>query len=549
MNRVYALLAMLTLIASGGCTREPTQKETLKEVYTPTFARVPDSPPVSGTLDQLREDWSGPGGDRLRRDLRSLQALLVGLAALTVLLVAFDWRRPNSARNIDLVLMWVTSALFFDVMRFFNLLNRAAYVALMDWIFIAVFAFSVLLLGRSLLRCTRPLTEPWRPNLRTPTLGLLAACLLIVDLAILFKKPPDDAGWFVNLGAQRLRERGRLPYGDPILTGTPAAAYGPLLYVAHVPFQLIVAPRVVNPTAPDKPPLGEQSTYFLPPTLATSLCTAAFHLLGLAALWVSARRLAGAQVAWGLVCLYCGSLAILGIGGDDYAVGGITFVSHVAPASAVLLAFAALSKPGVSGALLAASAGLGFYPAFMAPAWLGYYWNSREGRVRFLVAFGVTCAAIVLAVLLLSRPTAEYGRVGTIMRDTFGHHTDPSGYGSSPFGFWGQRGGMRRLFATPLVGTSGLTSPAWLVFAGVLVLTFFLLRGRSPVELALASGAVAIGATLVKPHATGTYMAWYYGLLLIGFFAGPWLPPVRGRTFTGLDSRFKINTLWHKFTR
>jgi hypothetical protein len=75
--------------------------------------------------------------------------------------------------------------------------------------------------------------------------------------------------------------------------------------------------------------------------------------------------------------------------------------------------------------------------------------------------------------------------------------------------------------STPLVGHSGLTSPAWLIFGGLIVLTFFVVRGRSPVELALAAGAVAIGATLVKPHATGTYMAWYYGLLLIGFLAQP----------------------------
>jgi hypothetical protein len=161
----------------------------------------------------------------------------------------------------------------------------------------------------------------------------------------------------------------------------------------------------------------------------------------------------------------------------------------------------------------------------MAPAWLGHYWTDRPARTRFAAAFGITCLAIVIGVLLLSRPTAEHGRIGTIMRDTFGHHTDPAGYGSSPFGFWGQRTGVRRAFSTPLVGESGLTTPAWLMFAALVVLTFFLVRGRSTVELALASGAVAVGATLVKPHATGTYMAWYYGLLLIGFFAGGRLPP------------------------
>ena len=519
--RCSIVLLALVLCAPSGCARARSEKEPLRELYTPTFARIPDSPAASETLHQLRDDWRAPAGDRFRRDLRSFQAAGVAVSAIVVLIVAFDWRRVRSPRNIDIVLLYATGLLFFDVMRFFDVLNRPAYVALMDWIFCCVFALSALLIVRAVRRCVRPLNARWQPNLRPSILVVLAALLLIVDLTILFSKPPDDAGWFVNLGAQRLRERGRLPYGDPILTGTPAAAYGPLLYVAHIPFQVLVAPRVVNPTAPDEPALGDQSTYYLPPAMATTLCTAVFHLLGVAALWLAARRLADAHVAWGLVCLYCGSLAIMGIGGDDYAVAGITFVSHIAPAAGVLLAFATLSNPAASGALLAASAGLGFYPAFMAPAWLGYYWPRRDARTRFLGLFAVTCAAIVLGVLLLSRPTAEHGRVGTILRDTFGHHTDPSGYGSSPFGFWGQRSGLRRVFSTPLIGASGLTSPAWLMFGGFVVMTFFLVRGRSPVELALAAGAVAVGATLVKPHATGTYMAWYYGLLLIGFFAQP----------------------------
>jgi hypothetical protein len=366
-------------------------------------------------------------------------------------------------------------------------------------------------------RSIHPSDEPWRPNLRTPALAGLTVVLLAANLTLLFTKPPDDAGWFVNLGAQRLRERGRLPYGDPMLTGTPAAAYGPLLYVAHLPFQLIASPKLVNPSAPAHPVPGTSPPYYVPPSIATTMCTGAFHLVGILALWWIARRMADVRTAWALTALYCGSLAVLGIGGQDYSVAGITFVSHIAPASAVLLSFAALQEPATSGVLLAVSAGLGFYPAFMAPAWLGYYWNDRAQRLRFIVAFCVTCAAIGLSVYVLSRPTAELSRVATIVRDTFGHHTDPRGYGASPFGFWGQRGGIRRWLSTPLAG-SGLTSPAWLVFASLAGGTFFLVRGRPPAALALASGAVAVGATLVKPHATGTYMAWYYGLFLIGFY-------------------------------
>ncbi len=307
-----------------------------------------------------------------------------------------------------------------------------------------------------------------------------------------------------------------MPYGDPLLTGTPGAAYGPLLYAAHVPFQILLSPDPVNPVSPDRPNLTSGTPYYLPPAMATQICAVAFHLAGVVALFLAARALEGARVAWGLVCLYCGSLAILGIGGPADQVAGITFVSHVAAASMTLLAFAAMKSPALSGTLLAMSTGVGFYPAFMAPAWLGFYWNDVTKRTRFAIGFGLAAAIIAGGVYAMSQPAGERSRLGTIMYDTFGHHTDPHGYGSSVFGFWGQREGIRRVLATPLVGGSGFTSPAWLAFAAFLVATFFLARGRSAAELALLAGAVAIGATLIKPHATGTYLAWAYPLLLLG---------------------------------
>ena len=108
-------------------------------------------------------------------------------------------------------------------------------------------------------------------------------------------RPPDDAGWFVNLGAQRLRERGRLPYGDPLLTGTPGAAYGPLLYAAHVPFQVALSPEPVNAVSPARPNLTSGTPYYMPPLLATQLCTIFFHIAGVLALFAAARRLADTQ--------------------------------------------------------------------------------------------------------------------------------------------------------------------------------------------------------------------------------------------------------------
>jgi hypothetical protein len=141
--------------------------------------------------------------------------------------------------------------------------------------------------------------------------------------------------------------------------------------------------------------------------------------------------------------------------------------------------------------------------------------------LRFLLGLAAAGALLLAFVLLLSRPAGDRGLIGTILWDTFGHHSDPAGYGASPYGFWGQRTGLTGWLIQPLVGSSGLAAPVMLLFFAFAASCFFLARRRGERELALLSAAVVIGATLVKIHSTGTYVAWYYGLLLLGLFLPP----------------------------
>jgi hypothetical protein len=406
-------------------------------------------------------------------------------------------------------------------MRFFRIRLVPEYFRLLDVVYSIVFALNAALLVRAVWRARFPSGEPaWSPNVRGRPLAALAIVLIAANVLVALARDPDDAGFFINLGAQRLRERGRLPYGDPLLTNTPGAAYGPVLYAAHIPFQFVIEPHSPNPISNPHPPLGESATYVLPPPLATKLCTITFHLAGLLALFIIGSRLGGeSDVGWALVALYCGSAFVLGMGGEKEFIGGMTFVSHIAPTAATLVAFACLPRPALAGALLAVSTGAGFYPAFMLPAWAGFFWRDRARLTRFLAGFALAAAVVGGSTLLLSRPADGRGLVGTVLHDTFGHHTDPQGYGRSPFGFWGQREGIRRWLNMPLVGESGLTTPAYVVFFGLVAATFVFARGASASRLALLTAAIAIAASLIKIQPTGTYVAWAYPFLLIGLFA------------------------------
>ena len=72
-------------------------------------------------------------------------------------------------------------------------------------------------------------------------------------------------------------------------------------------------------------------------------------------------------------------------------------LDHIAPALAILLAVLYYRRPFVSGVALGIAGSLVFYPFFLLPLWLGYYW--RKGAARFII--GASGSALTMAALLL----------------------------------------------------------------------------------------------------------------------------------------------------
>ena len=385
-------------------------------------------------------------------------------------------------------------------------------------------------------RSTRPDTWTWTSAIDVRTLAALAALTISLALAFPFLRPSEDASYFTNLGGQRLRERGLLPYGDPMLTDSPGAGYGPLMYAAQAGMQFVLRETANNPS-PDLPQLGENSTYMAPSPTSAQFLLAGFQLLAAWALFRIGQRCGGDSLGLALAALYCGSVGVLGVGGTGDQIGGMTFVSHIVPASVTLVAFRFLDQPMAAGALLATAAAFGFYPAFIFPTWLGYYWgDSRKAAVQYVVGFGVVCLVVGVWVLMASRPADGLSLVATIVRDTLGQNKPiPRSTGRTPFGFWGQQTGVWRWLIEPLVGASAMLSPFFLLYCAFLGATAIMARNAGLVGLALLTSAVALGANIWKIHATGAYLARYYPFLLIGAL-GPGILMRRRRT---VSARFR----------
>jgi hypothetical protein len=512
---IASLVVVTLLLAIAAWHFEPIV--TVQDVDAPPFRKV-ELPPASDSFAVMESHLHRFAGAQWLRQLEPNQggALWIGLIVLAA--VGLDARR-GSPRNRDLLLVQIVGWLLFGLLDIFVETTEPAYLGWIRIVFELVGLVTAIVWARTFWLQWHPYPDAWTPALGTRVLVVLATVLALLNLTVTFVDVPDDSSFFSNLGGQRLRERGRLPYGDPWLTGTPGAAYPPLLYVLHAGAQAAIAaplPRVVE----DRPAMGFRSTYDEPPRVATQLVIAFAHLVGLTALWAIGYQTIGESGAWALVSLYAGSSYLLQSGGTRASLGGLSFVSHIVPASATLVAFAVLSRPAMCGALLALAVGLGFYPVFFYPIWVTWQWRrSRAAAAWFTAAFCVVGTSIGVWVLAWSQPAPGMSLIGTIVRDTLGHHSDPNGYGLSLFGLWGQQTGVLGWLGHPTIGTAAWSSPFFAIFALSLIVAAWLARRADLARLALLTAGAAIGTNLWKIHATATYITWYYPLLLLGILA------------------------------
>lgn len=257
LSLVATLAALLFVSARYERTRGP-----VAVIFTPTFALGA----VATTADAIKgfdAHLQRPSG------LATLQAFLpnqTGVLWLSLMIMSvagFDYSQPRSGRNLDLLLAQALGWCFMgslDLLTAAVTFNDPAYRELIRLAFVAVTILTGTLAARTLWRRFRPQPEPAPSALPINILTVLAVFTVVLNLCVVFMHVPDDSSYFTSLGGQRLRERGALPYGDPMLTNTAGAAYAPLMYLAQAAAQVAVF-EPANAESPDHPVLGEHSAY------------------------------------------------------------------------------------------------------------------------------------------------------------------------------------------------------------------------------------------------------------------------------------------------
>lgn len=171
-------------------------------------------------------------------------------------------------------------------------------------------------------------------------------------------------------------------------------------------------------------------------------------------------------------------------------------IDHVIPAALLVWAVLCYRRPLTAGMLIGLATGLVYYPLFLLPLWVSFYW--RRGLMRF--STGVLAILTLMAVSLVLIPHASYGEN---LKQMFGLWL-PRQEGLQ--GIWGL--GWDPVYRIPVLAA---------FFA--LSFTFAIWPAQKNLGTLLScSASVMVATQFWHGYGGGLCMAWYLPLMLLTVF-------------------------------
>ncbi|MFO0918749.1 MAG: hypothetical protein U0872_10600 [Planctomycetaceae bacterium] len=198
----------------------------------------------------------------------------------------------------------------------------------------------------------------------------------------------------------------------------------------------------------------------------------------------------------------------------------VSKVNHVLPAAFLVWAIVFHSRPVVAGGLLGFACGTLFFPTFLLPIWLSFYW--KRGALKFAASLVLVGAFLLGSLALTSADSHSFTRqiFGSINWSVLKFQSEEG------VGFWSLYNPAYRIpvFSSFLVMLTLLSIWPW----------------RKNLEHLLShSAAVIIGTQFWYPHHGGQYILWYLPLLLLIVFRPrlAHLPPAAAEDVSALAAQ------------
>jgi hypothetical protein len=395
---------------------------------------------------------------------KKVNAPYVWIPLLVLFVLPFvQWRRPFALLHLDLLVLCAFSL----SLAFFNAAKIETSVPLVAPL-LAYLLLRMLGIG---LRGTRR-GEP--PKVWVPIGWLAVGIVFLAGFRVglnLVASNVIDVGYAGVIGADRIAD------GDPLYGGWPqdnehGDTYGPLAYVAYLPFEQAM------------PWTGTWND--LPAAHGAAI---AFDLLTLAAVWLLGRRAGGPALGVALAYAWAAfpfTLYALNTNANDALVPlllvATLLVATSAPARGAMTAVAGLTK----------LAPLGLAPVLATHGLADASWRRRIGRVALFVLPFVVVAAVALLVLV--------DDASTFWDRTIGFQAERG----APFSIWG-------LYDLDVLQRIAQVL-AVLIALGVALVPR---RADERVRLAALCAAVLIALQLVVTYWFYLYLVWFFPLVML----------------------------------
>ncbi len=174
-------------------------------------------------------------------------------------------------------------------------------------------------------------------------------------------------------------------------------------------------------------------------------------------------------------------------------------IEHIVPAATLVWAVLMYRRPLISGVLLGLASGLVYYPFFLLPLWVSFYWH--RGFRRFLTAYLLTLSVLVVLLLVFS----ANGLFEDLTRMIGARAPAMQGLG----GIWNTEGGGL---------DSNYRLPVLVTFIALSVSMALWPAQKNLGTLLSCTAAIMVAAQLWHGYGGGTYMAWYLPLMLLTVF-------------------------------
>jgi hypothetical protein len=396
---------------------------------------------------------------------RKLNAPYIWLPLCLVFLLPFlDFRRPLRLLHLDLLML-----LAFGVSHyFFNVGKPSVSVPL-------VYPVLLYIVGRGLVAAFRPRRRagPLVPHMSTRSM----AVLLVVLLALRAAFSIADSGTF-DISYAGVIGADRIMHGQELYTDNSVHAdtYGPLNYLAYVPFEVAF------------PYTGQGQE--LPAAKAASL---SFDLLtGLALLLLGTRLRRGSAGRRLGVALMLAWTA--------YPYSSLVLASNTNDALVplfVILALVALASPVKRGVALGLGTMTKFAPVLLAPAFAaGHRRLNLRDAALFSIAFA-GAAAVVLA------PFIPDGGLREFWNTTLGFQLERT----SPLSLWDRHPSLEWLQTLAKIGAVALAAAV-----------AFWPRRRNTGQVAALCAAILAASQISTSYWIYFYAVWLAPLLLVAVF-------------------------------